>query len=315
MNYKIKTEVETIDAKRATWLLENCHFEFQRDTNTSTAKNWIDFLARQMIKGRFHPTSPLIFAVSKNNKFNYLLNGYHTLKAIVKSDCTFIMVIVTFYVENKKEASVLYTHIDIGKNRTGSQRLTALEIAKELDVKITYIGKATSAIRYIVSGFPNSHAKTMLAIEDEVYFLREWKAEIFFYFDIYKEVTVSEAMKQRVLIAPVLAPSIVVLRYDFDNATTFIKRMMNGAGLDSDSPILKFRDRLIETRRLAGSTNVVTQGHLSRAFAKTWNAFVKGQSMAQLKVGNKEVEKNIILNNTPLDGSKDTFQFMKDYIE
>lgn len=315
-NYKVEAEVKRIDAKMATWILENCHFEFQRDTNTSSSKNWINFLAVQMTKGRFHPTSPLIFALSDDNKFNYLINGYHTLKAVIKSNSSFDMVISTFSIKDKKEASILYTHIDIGKNRTGAQRLSAMEAAKELGIKSSYVGKSISAIKYIISGFPNNRLMPILATEDELDLLREWKAEIFFFFDIHKEVTMTTVMRERVLISSVLAPSLVVLRYDFDNATNFLRSMMDGAGLNPDSPILKFRDRLIETRRIKGLIGTgATKGYLSRAFARSWNTYVDNGDMSRLVVRDSEIEKNIVLKNTPLDGSRDTFQFMKEYLE
>jgi hypothetical protein len=302
---KVEAFTKVIGYNEATYILNNCHFEFQR----SVGKAQVNFLADQMANKRFHPTSAMIFSVFED-RFE-LVNGYHTLNAIITSQCAYNMVIVCFYVDSTDETREIYTHIDIGKTRVASQRLKALDLSSDLGVPNTIVGRATSAMRYISNGFPAAYVSKKFAIEDEKKLLLIWKDEIFLFYELLSSCSLSSFIKNRALIAPVLSLYLIVMRYDFDNAVEFISGVVEGANLDDSDPRWVLRERLIETARSKGKRINVNNGHISRAVAKCWNNFVTGEKIKVIRITGSMVQNNIVLYNTPLDGSINTFDFMK----
>jgi hypothetical protein len=305
--YSVKADVRKISKEQASYFLSHCHYKYQRNTQ----KKQVAFLSDQMIRGRFHPTAPIIFADCKSSNNLYLLNGYHTLNAIVNTDCIYDMVIVTFNVSSDKEASAIYTHIDIGRNRSGKDRLKATEIADEVGVSGHHIGRSVSALKYMAAGFPADFAKGKIAIEDELNLIREWKEEVYFFFEFFNNSQGPKHIKSRVLIVPVLCLSFIIFRYDIDNAIEFLSRVIDGIGLSGSDPRLKLRDRLIETTRTVDNRKKVSNGYIANSFARCWNSYIKGEELQFFRITPAQMQRNLILENTPLDGSIKTFDFMK----
>lgn len=72
----------------------------------------------------------------------------------------------------------------------------------------------------------------------------------------------------------------LLIRADEAQAGVFAERLGSGANLDADSPILKFRNRLISDQRMPNGP--ADREHLIAIGLKAWNAWRKGEKVGQL---------------------------------
>lgn len=72
----------------------------------------------------------------------------------------------------------------------------------------------------------------------------------------------------------------LLLRVDRDAAAEFVEALTSGANLDADSPILRFRNRLISEQRMPNDQG--SREHLLALGIKAWNFWRAGERIGQL---------------------------------
>lgn len=78
----------------------------------------------------------------------------------------------------------------------------------------------------------------------------------------------------------------VLTSIDYDTASEFLSRVVDGVGLDSDSPILAFRNRLTKEREHGGR---LQDTRLLALLMRAWNAYAQGETRTKLQLKNDEI--------------------------
>lgn len=149
---EIKMSTVDIDVKQAQqWLAKN--FDRQRGITSAHAA----LMAIAMKNGEFFRLDPLKFARVGPNGAWHLMDGQHTLTAIVRSGITLVSQrVVRVEVPTVPALGSLYAKIDTHKGRTPTQRLKALglhDIAKQVGVPIPVANKTAIAASMIYRNF------------------------------------------------------------------------------------------------------------------------------------------------------------------
>lgn len=106
-----KKEFKTITPEIAQMMLLEYKYEFQRQVRESR----VSYLAKEITHGRFLANT--LFLCQNGEGKTYLLNGQHTLNAIVKSGVSLKLPVETFYVEDYTDIAKVYKRIAKQRNR------------------------------------------------------------------------------------------------------------------------------------------------------------------------------------------------------
>ena len=130
----IATNLTKITPQLATdYLSDKYHYPFNRNVK----KLHVAFLADAMAKKRFDPTAQIAFACVPNEK-DYLINGQHTLKAIIKCDLAHTLNVIKYNVKTFDDVHSLFSHYDIGTNRTFGDSVRAFGVAERTEIPSLY---------------------------------------------------------------------------------------------------------------------------------------------------------------------------------
>ena len=141
---------ERIDSERAKHLLSQ-NYKNQRPVRDKQVK----FLAEAMLKGEF-TTNNVIIARHIQSGEETVINGQHTLLAIIASNEAQSMSVSVYDVDSDADISLLYSTVDIGVQRTQSDTLRAFETSNQTGISGSNLNKIVAAVKYVNAGFPAS---------------------------------------------------------------------------------------------------------------------------------------------------------------
>lgn len=235
------------------WLSRNDH---NRTVRPGVRRQY----ARDMAAGRWQVTGePIKFSADGR-----LLDGQHRLLAVVDSDATVEMLIITGLADEAQDV------MDTGSRRLASDMLTLSGHTNSMLL--------AAAVKWIV-----------LFDEDRLYTDRA--ARIVTHSDIREYVeanpqvaevaTVTNGIRRHIDLQPaILAASFwIIRRVDYDDANEFMGRLADGIGLTAGSPIIALRNRLRQIKQ--NKTRVEPEALLSLVI-RAWNAWRTGRELASL---------------------------------
>lgn len=153
MYEKSNSTVSTITPSQAEqWLAVLDHPE-QEKLQRKVRNSRVDFLAKQMEAGKFLPTNNVHFAFFGDKTF--LVNGQHTLHAVVKSGATITYNVVRTTCDTFNDVASLYEVYDIPLARTIKDSLNARNIDVITGINNEYLSRIGSTLRYIAAGYAN----------------------------------------------------------------------------------------------------------------------------------------------------------------
>lgn len=251
------------------------HFERQRDID----KSHVDQLVIQILNGHFVELTQIYICVLPDMS-EYVVNGNHTLEALIKADIPYWLSIVYCPVHDLEEVARIYARFDIQKVRNWRARMRALGVGDLLGTA-RWSETYGSAITCIFERFYHAQFDTQIRTDADIRapIMREWQE----YADLYvtcvsNGTTETIRLMRRSLF---MAPAIEMFRYQPSKAREFWSVFAEDNGLLSGDP----RRALLQYMRNLRNkdTHTVSMRITIRAVALAWNAFFKGSELAVCK--------------------------------
>ncbi len=278
----------TVTPSRAAELLKFNTFGRQRNIN----KRRIARYASEMRAGRFIAGTQI--HIMRLGSEEILVNGQHTLWAIVESGISITLTIAYSSAENMDDVARTYIHHDpTGGARDQNDVMKALDIPSLMEMSSAHAAKMYSAIRFLKSGF--SRKETNDSKEDVFAEVMEWMLEGTAFFDAVR------GGSPAVYNAPVMSVGLVTFRYQEKLAHEFWKQVAEDDGLRKNDP-RKCLHTFIEEYKLKPQSflrneKAITPAYLARVSATAWNAFFTGRKLTRILV--YDVDREINIKGTP----------------
>ena len=259
----MKTEVRTITPVVATEMLK------KNLNNRKVSEKHVNFLANEMRNGNWlFDGQPLRF-----DEDNILIDGQHRLNAIVKSQTSQNILIVTGL---KKES---FKVMDTGKNRNAAD---VLSINGE-----SYYCEISCCARFIIK-FKNNHSLggNRLSSTSNTSIIN-WLDENR---NIVENIRTADKLKKQFsgVLSKTYIASLLYLfsEKDVTVAEIFMRKLCTGLDLSDKDPIFALRKALIKDKM---SKSNLPQKDKTALIVKGWNAYRLGKSIKVLR-WNKDVE-------------------------
>lgn len=261
------SEVRLVTPEQARKWRETSHFERQRTISNAN----VERLAHEMTKGRFIVGTQVYMAVLPDGT-DRIINGNHTLEAVVASGIPQPLTITRKNVRDLDEAGRIYAVFDLQKTRTLADSLRA--VGRSTDISNST--KVASAVGAISENF-NSGSKRGVPRLERLELMEEYRdaAELF-------AGCIAQCPKDSVKIvtrAPIMAVALYTLRYQPSMAIDFWRTIARDDGLKVGMP---------ERSLLGWARNAVSSGHIARrdhcrAAALAWNAAFRNETLQVCK--------------------------------
>lgn len=128
------------------WLEQNSYSKQRK-----IRKLHVALLAREMRLGRFQPTAQVGFAILNDREI--LVNGQHTLHAIIQSGLPQVVNVVYHEVDDEYEIAKLYFCYDIHKKRTFGEIAEAFDVSRRTELSTSQVTKVGAAVLFIATDF------------------------------------------------------------------------------------------------------------------------------------------------------------------
>lgn len=286
-------EMDMHAADAETWLLKY-PFERQRTIRPYHTQ----FLAHLMEQNRFRPLSTIDVACYKDRKF--LINGYHTLSAIVRSRKRQQVLVIERQVTTMAEVAQIYTTFDRHLSRTPFDMLNAYGFPEQYAFTKDQNAGLLAAVKLLLSGFVwdkhSSSAGRLYLNDQEILYnsVCNWLPEAAQFFDDMDGAP--EIIRRGLLRAGTLAVALVTYRFQPGMAEEYWTMVAHDKAPEADSPAKTCTHYLISTtvKQAKGAIRY------ARAMAQCWNAFVGNRSYSSVR--STDIATPIKIEGTPHDG-------------
>ena len=275
-----------VTPEKAIKLLAFNTFKRQRPLN----RKHMAELAHEMRAGRFTEAIQIHFAQINDDLI--LVNGQHTLSAIIDSGIHIQLTLAYYSCDDDVDVARLYSRFDKG-GRTPRDVYRALGIAENMELKDSQLHKLYAALRFMNCGF--SRKNFVNRGEDTLAEAYCWKDETHEFFNAVKSsLTVIHA-------TPIMSVALITFRFQSKIANEFWSQVAEDDGLAKNDP-RKILNKFIQENRIQYSgfnrgTKPITPEHLARAVATAWNAYFSGKSLTKLTV--YKANREILIKGTP----------------
>jgi len=274
---KLSCEIIDVDKRLAGHLLKSTLFPRQRDVS----QQQVDRYVSEMRHGWWIPGSPLFFAVLPNDDM-FLLNGQHSLSAVVASGISQPFTATFYGCRDMDEAGHLYSRFDIHRRRSWNDAYKAAGFHEKFSLHKTWIGAFGSSIRLLLARFRPYDREF-----SEMLYSREMQLRIFegyiphanAYIDALAHTTGVRSLVWRR--SGVMSVAMELFRYQPKKAAEFFRlasnddRLPKGEGPKVLLDYLNYTNGMSwENRQLMAYTTMLC-----------WNAFWRGDLVGQVQPG------------------------------
>lgn len=237
-----------------------------------------EILAEAMRRGHFTEGVQIHFA--KLNGEIQLINGQHTLNAIVLSKIDTTLTILTTVVSSEREIADLYSRHDIGLQRTFNDASEAHSLRAEYNLSAYQITSIAGGIRTINDQFMNvkktAKSYETNSVSEQIAAFSKYGNPGKQFFEAISGAprVVSVAMRTR----GVMGIALLTFLESPDTAKRFWAQTAIGDGLEVGDPRKTLLDWLLDNPFKGASTMPLR----ARTVAKAWNAFVNGVSIKRI---------------------------------
>lgn len=257
------------------------HLSLRYSRQRDISANWVAVLSREMALGRF-TTNTIKYAVLGTER--YMINGQHTLTAIIKAGVSLPLPVEEFFVDSDEDIAMLYAHEDLQRKRGFADSMRAFDMPERLGLTRTYIENVASALKWCKSNFGADSKMFRSITQDD---LREWVPNWAWEMkQMLRAISPCDsASRNLVLKQSVLSVALMTLRYSPDKATEFWRQVAQDDGLSRDDPRKTVREWLKNnTIRPTNTSQSVSPISVSRYVALGWNAWYEGRPLKILRV-------------------------------
>ena len=277
----INTYTATVTPQLAeAWLTFN--YDKQRPIN----KDHVAELAEAMRRELF-TTNTIKFGMYGDRRC--MVNGQHTLRAIIKSECVLVLPVQDFAVDGESDIQKLYYHEDINRKRNFGDSSRAVDLAKRTGLHETQIKVAASALRHAKSGFGTSTAfSDALTFDDLLELVEFWAWEVK---AIYNSIAPCSRIDRNMLISrSVFSVALITMRYRPTEAREFWRQVAQDDGLDRYDARKTLRQWLLVNAVRSRRNDIIAPVIISRAVASAWNAWREQRELKVLQPIRKDAK-------------------------
>lgn len=292
---------QLVDGNQAQKWLEDCHYEGQRAPRPDHVK----YLAEEMQCGTFLQGTPIHFAECNGSK--YLVNGQHTLRAIVRCGIPQELTVIHLPCKTMEDVAIAYGVIDTQLKRSASDMFSAMGLRDELGLNHTQLNKLYTAVKLIRVEFAPKSTKTIHNSE-VVSWIRSYSVDAKKYFNVVSNAP--QTMRNGLYRGVTVALGVVTFRYSAKKYTeTVVENFWNGVafddGIKNNDPRKPANTHILTTNFSGGGLsqsrkNVVSESYSARYIANCFNAFVEKRELTRTQV--KDSNTPIFICGSPFDG-------------
>ena len=249
--------------------------------NRPLKKSWVGYLSRQMTGGRFQPTNTI--TIGHLNGTSYLINGQHTLAAIVQSGTTYFLPVAHHRNISEKELAHLYANFDIGNKRSFSDAMGYYGVDKICDLSPTRLNKLAAALGLIAGNFSDA---TLRKKTNHLEWVRPVQAYAPYFTAMLEKMHRSPLTQSRWQNAAFLSIMLITMAHGPDNALGFWDRMTKNDGLKKGDPAKRLHEFIAYEHKTAGGGTVggYKNREASKIAAYCWNANYESRKVITLRV-------------------------------
>lgn len=267
MKTPFSTRAEIFNPEDAQHVLAKHNYVGQR----SIRRNHVNFLANEILTERFREGTAIALCITKDGK-QHLVNGQHTLSAIIASKKPVMLSVEKYECRDMEEVARIFSTYDRQRTRSSSDVYHAYGLSDDLGLTHTQTGIFCAAINFLIEKISNVTPGRKASPEEIIQFAHKMKWR----FDLYLEAT--EGVKQAGQIrSSLVALSLITAghpqHYDFWNGYS------QDDGLRRGDP----RKHYIEINRRtalsgkSGNKMSVSTTSIFKAGAYCWNRFISNQ--------------------------------------
>jgi hypothetical protein len=271
-------------------------YENQRDLN----KVQVAILASEMKSGQF--TDSKIDVGVLNGSDRKLLNGQHTMHAIIESGVTCDLTVTEHYVTTEYDLAHLYETFDLQRRRRYADSMRVHGLTGELSMNRTSIENLGAALAWARSNFGvDRMMMKLITFTDRREWSKMWKWEMH---AILEAISPCDSRTRNAITKQtVLSVALITMRYQPEKAFSFWRQVAWQDGLRQYDPRQTLRRYLSATTRTHEySGNRVEPYEVSRAVALAWNAYMADRVWRYVLV--RDTTKLLTLTGTPYNGNQ-----------
>jgi hypothetical protein len=289
------TSLVVTPADAATWLQDNA-FDRQRTLRPQR----VAFLAHLLVTKKFRQETVLTFGVVE--RCHYLVNGYHTLAALVQSGVSYALVVEDYPCLTLEDVATLYGTFDRNLARTVGDIYKSYQADIQCNLAPSYVRLVGYALPLLVGGFEqdghlNPLSPVGLALQDPAWRLQHviaWQREAQTYFGLLQRLP--RGASEKFHRAAVIAVALVTLRHAPEAARAFWSEVVADEGLRTGMPAKTLLRWLMTTPALSQRLRY------TRYIASAWNAAYEHRELRMMHPMN--LERPILLVGTPHKGQQ-----------
>jgi hypothetical protein len=248
----------------------------------------------------------------------FLINGYHTLNAIIRTGIPLAVNVQNIQAKNMEEIDDLYAKYDTNKGRTAHDALRAYGIDTHFSASEENV--AMAAVKLMLNGFRSTEAMT--AARRNVLSDRQILATAYDYylpyllifFEQYRKV--EKEYRSVFLNSGVIGSSILTTQFAQERATAFWDGVMMPDMLPATNPafvlhrmmtVMAVRrakeDNGRRSRTMQSKKERLSPTGTAHQIAFAWNAFIEGRSLSNIQTPmDKALRRPLYFRETPYDG-------------
>lgn len=288
----LSSTVQVVDPAQAKLWLER-KYKHQRNVDQQHVRN----LARAMSDGTFG-ISHITFAAINGDY--HLINGQHTLHAIVLSGKPQTLPVNYVQVENEEQEAELYYRTDRGRQRSLSDSLRVTNLVGRLNLTETQINRVASALRFAKTGFKSTRSR-LVSDDDLVEWLPNWVWECRQVYRVMEGAKTDE--RDAILRQAVFPVALITMRYQPEKARAFWEGVAKDDGLGRKDPRKTLHNWLHDIKgQNARMGKRVHSNAIARGAAIAWNMFFPGEGKGLNYINVEDPNAKIVILGTDYTG-------------
>lgn len=247
--------------------LEQLRYDVQRNVR----KTKVEQLSRAITSHQFTGNT---IKIARLNGVSYLVNGQHTLHAIVSAEIPVNLTVEEYVVESQDDIAELYYTTDIQNKRTLQDMYRTRGMSSNIGMSSPVMNSYGAALRLAVSGF-DRHVAQMVSYDDLAELMVEWLPYANDYLNTVENcVLTSKNMRRK----SIFSVGLVTSRYAPERSREFWSGVGNNDNLTGGDVRRTLHYYLIDLKVIGG----MFETRLCRVIGRCWNAFCEGRQLTRI---------------------------------